>query len=261
VEARGYLADAYLAAGRAAEAITVGERILADLERLLGADHHDTLKMRLFLDGAYLAADRTDEAIALGERNLADLERLVGAGHLETVEARSNLADAYLAAGRTDEAIVLGERILADRERLLGADHPVTVQTRSNLAEEYLDAGRAAIQPAVGRPEDALAAAGKAAGIYRQLASARPGDFEPGLARSLWLYASVLATGKTDLTRAVTAAEEAVTCYETLAARTPLAFINDLAGALTTLADILDGLDRAAEAAAVRRHAAELGTA
>ena len=44
-----------------------------------------------------------------------------------------------------------------------------------------------------------------------------------------------------------------------LASRRPLAFTNDLAGALTTLADVLDGLDRAVAAAAARRRAGELG--
>jgi hypothetical protein len=48
-----------------------------------------------------------------------------------------------------------------------------------------------------------------------------------------------------------------VTRYEALAARRPLAFTNELAGALTTLADMLGGLEHAA-AAAVRRRAEEL---
>ena len=50
-----------------------------------------------------------------------------------------------------------------------------------------------------------------------------------------------------------------MTRYEALANRRPLAFTNDLAGALTTLADVLDGLDRTAAAAAARRRAEELG--
>jgi len=52
-----------------------------------------------------------------------------------------------------------------------------------------------------------------------------------------------------------------VTRYEALATRSPLAFTDRLAGALTTLADVLDGLDRAAAAAATRRRARELGPA
>ena len=49
-----------------------------------------------------------------------------------------------------------------------------------------------------------------------------------------------------------------MTRYEALANRRPLAFTNALAGALTTLADVLDGLDRAAAASAARRRAEEL---
>ena len=51
-----------------------------------------------------------------------------------------------------------------------------------------------------------------------------------------------------------------MTRYEALATRRPLAFTNHLAGALTTLADVLDGLDHVEAAAAARRRAEELGT-
>ena len=61
-------------------------------------------------------------------------------------------------------------------------------------------------------------------------------------------YAFVRAAGKADLTLALTVAEGAVTLNEALATRRPLALTDDLAGALTTLADVLDGLDRSAAA-------------
>ena len=50
-----------------------------------------------------------------------------------------------------------------------------------------------------------------------------------------------------------------MTRFEALANRRPLAFTNDLADVLTTLAYVLDGLDRAAAAAAALRRARELG--
>jgi len=59
VAARNNLAEAYRDAGRAAEAIPLFERTLADRERVLGPDHHDTLTSRNNLANAYQAAGRT----------------------------------------------------------------------------------------------------------------------------------------------------------------------------------------------------------
>jgi hypothetical protein len=83
---------AYRAAGRTAEAIPLLERTLADCERMLGADHPDTLTTRNNLAMAYRAAGRTAEAIPLLERTLADCERMLGADHPDTNAAREDLA-------------------------------------------------------------------------------------------------------------------------------------------------------------------------
>ena len=56
----------------AAQAILIGERLLADQERVLGPDHPDTLTSRNNLAIAYQDAGRTGEAITLHEQNLAD---------------------------------------------------------------------------------------------------------------------------------------------------------------------------------------------
>ena len=125
-------------------AILAAEPLAADCERLLGADHPDTLSAYTNLAYAYQAAGRTAEAIPLYERTLADRERLLGADHPNTLTSRNNLAAAYRDAGRMAEAISLHERTLADRERLLGADHPDTLMSRNNLAAAYRTAGRTA---------------------------------------------------------------------------------------------------------------------
>jgi hypothetical protein len=83
---------AYRAAGRTAEAILLLERTVADCERVLGADHPDTLTTRNNLAMAYRAAGRTAEAILLLERTLADCERVLGADHPWTKGAREDLA-------------------------------------------------------------------------------------------------------------------------------------------------------------------------
>ena len=132
----GYLGDS------TAQAIVIGERLVADQERVLGPDHPDTLASRNNLAVAYLDAGRLDEAISLHEQNLPDYERILGPDHPNTLASRHSLATAYRDAGRLDEAISLHEQTLADRERVLGPDHPDTLNSRNRLATAYQAAGR-----------------------------------------------------------------------------------------------------------------------
>ena len=128
----------------APQAIAVGEPLTADLERLLGPGHPDTLNSRNSLAAAYLAAGRVADAIPLFEQTLAVLEGQLGPDHPDTLTSRNNLASAYQDAGRVAEAIQLYEQNLAARERLPGPDHPSTLNSRGNLAGAYLAADRVA---------------------------------------------------------------------------------------------------------------------
>lgn len=119
---------------RAELAISAAEPLVADCERMLGADHPDTLASRSNLAVAYRAAGRTTEAFPLYQRTLADCERVLGASHPDTLMSRRNLATAYHAAGRTVAATALLQRTLADCERVLGAHHPDTDAVRADLA-------------------------------------------------------------------------------------------------------------------------------
>ncbi|KDN23233.1 FxSxx-COOH system tetratricopeptide repeat protein [Amycolatopsis rifamycinica] len=129
-------------AGDLTRALPLFEQTLAGRERVLGAEHPDTLTSRNNLAGAYMSAGRLDEAIALHEQNLADYERVSEAEHPDTLTSRNNLAAAYKSAGRLDEAIALHQRTLAVSERVLGAEHPDTLTSRNNLADTYWSAGR-----------------------------------------------------------------------------------------------------------------------
>jgi tetratricopeptide (TPR) repeat protein len=126
----------------AAQAIVIGERLVAAQERVLGPDHPDTVSSRHNLAVAYWTAGRLDEAISLDEQNLAGRERVLGPDHPDTLNSRNNLAIPYRDVGRLDEAISLHEQTLAARERVLGPDHPDTLNSRSNLANAYQAAGR-----------------------------------------------------------------------------------------------------------------------
>ncbi|NEC49805.1 tetratricopeptide repeat protein, partial [Actinospica acidiphila] len=68
------------------------ERVLADRERVLGADHPDTLRTRMDLAASYRGAGRMQEAVDLCEQVLADYERVLGTDHPDTLAARHNLA-------------------------------------------------------------------------------------------------------------------------------------------------------------------------
>ncbi len=128
----------------APQAVAVGEPLVADLERMLGPDHPDTLNSRNSLAAAYQAAGRAAEAIPLFERTLVARERLLGHDYPDTLTSQNNLAAAYQAAGRVAEAILQFELTLAAKERLFGANHASTLNSRGNLAAAYRDAGRVA---------------------------------------------------------------------------------------------------------------------
>ena len=62
----------------ATQAVAVGEPLTADLERMLGPNHPDTLNSRNSLAAAYQAAGRPAEAVPLFEQTLVGRERLLG---------------------------------------------------------------------------------------------------------------------------------------------------------------------------------------
>ncbi|MET7903018.1 tetratricopeptide repeat protein, partial [Streptomyces sp. NPDC005355] len=87
--------SSYSDAGRVQEALDLRERVLADRERILGADHPATLDARNNLANSYSDAGRGQEALDLRERVLADYERILGPDHPDTLTTRHNLANSY----------------------------------------------------------------------------------------------------------------------------------------------------------------------
>ncbi|GGP14154.1 tetratricopeptide repeat protein [Nonomuraea glycinis] len=122
-------------------AIPLYEVTLADRERVLGANHPNTLASRNNLASAYRSAGDLGRAIPLYETTLADRERVLDTDHPSILASRNNLAGAYQAAGDLGRAIPLYGTTLADRERVLGTDHPDTLSSRNNLAYAYQAAG------------------------------------------------------------------------------------------------------------------------
>jgi len=158
-----HLAAAFLATGRAPEALPWFRRVLADRVRMLGSEHPATIEFEFHLGRALLAAGRADEAVALFERVASDRARLLGFGHTGALDARDALADAYRAAGRTADGIRQYQRTLAEREKAQGKSHPATLATCEKLAEAYIAAHRL---------KDALAA-------YKRVAAGRERTLGP----------------------------------------------------------------------------------
>jgi tetratricopeptide (TPR) repeat protein len=172
------------------QAIAVGERLTADVERTLGPDHPDTLNARDSLAASYQTAGLIADAIPLFERTLVDRERTLGPDHPDTLTSQNKLAAAYQDAGQANEAILMFRLALAARERLLGLDHPDTLHSRTSLAAAYRDAGRVAdaiplVQQTLATREqllgadhpNTLAARNNLASVYR--AAGRPAEAIP----------------------------------------------------------------------------------
>ena len=137
---RGLAADGGAMPGVAA----MGGPLAAELERLLGSGHPDTIRAQHDLARAYREAGRVAEAVPLLERALATEEQLLGARHPSTLTSRNNLGTAYRATGRAAEAIPLFERNVAACEELLGADDPKTLASRHSLELARDESGQTA---------------------------------------------------------------------------------------------------------------------
>lgn len=138
----GRLADALLAAGQAAEAVTWYQWGLTGRVGVLGPDHPSTIAAKGTLGRALVAAGRPADAVEVLTGTAADVERIRGADHPDALTARDECAAACVAAGNIPVAIQLYRRSLADRERVQGAQHPDVLATNMRLADAYLAGGQ-----------------------------------------------------------------------------------------------------------------------
>jgi tetratricopeptide (TPR) repeat protein len=233
------LAHAYLAAGRATEAVPWFQWALAERGRSLGPDHPATMEARIALGRALVAADRFDDAITVLGGAVGDYERVRGNDHVETLAAREELAAAEYTAGHMGEAIRLYRRTLADRERVQGAREPQTIATRQKLAGAYL---------AEGQLKEAISQYKRALGDYERVLGR---DHPDTIAARASLGSTYHAAGR--MASALQLYEQAGAAYEkvlgpdhpeTLACRA------NLARAYYTVGRLTDGLDLLRDVAA-----------
>ncbi|MGC9378769.1 tetratricopeptide repeat protein [Streptomyces sp. MH13] len=132
--------------GRWEEAGEVHRAVADERERLLGADHPDTLASRYEVAFALSRTGHAADALRTYKRVAAARIRVLGADHADTLAVRQEMAYVLGRLGRYADAHQVYTSVLAARERVMGADHPDTLRCRHNLA---FNLGR------LGRPEDA----------------------------------------------------------------------------------------------------------
>jgi hypothetical protein len=145
-------------AGATGDAVQrVGERLSAACERILGAEHPDTLTSMLNLAGTLYARGDLEGAQRFEERVLETRTRLLGPEHPDTLTSMNNLALTLSARGDLDGAQRYQERVLEAETRILGAEHPDTLTSMLNLAETLQ--ARGDLEGALQRAEHVLAVA------------------------------------------------------------------------------------------------------
>ncbi|MEV0900430.1 tetratricopeptide repeat protein [Actinoplanes sp. NPDC049802] len=203
------------------------------------------------------ALGRRDEALAPSQeavtirRQLADTNPAAYLPYLAM--ALNNLGIWLSALGRRDEALAPSQEAV-DLYRQLADANPAAYL--SDLAMALNNLG--ILLSELGRRDEALAPSQEAVDLYRQLADANPAAYLPDLARSLWAYAWVCVNVKANYDQALESVTEAISLYKPLAERVPAVFVGQLLAAYRTLADVLDGLGRADEAADLRRQLDEM---
>ncbi|NGY58209.1 tetratricopeptide repeat protein [Lentzea sp. NEAU-D13] len=120
------LARAYLAAGRAAEAITTLEQVVQDATHVFGAESRTTLMTMSMLADAYEAAERSDEALKVREHVCATGRRVLGIDHPFALICASQLGVTLIKHGQTEEAATLLRETHALASQVLGERHWTT---------------------------------------------------------------------------------------------------------------------------------------
>lgn len=160
---RARVAFEYGAHGDWRKAVGQLRDVQAELERIVGPEHEDTLRTRQLLAHAVGGAGNPLEAAAMLRTLLAEQTRLTGPDHEQTMTSRQYLAVNLGEAGYRDQAVAILRVLLPDRRRLLGNDHPDSLRTTHMLARNLA---------AMGETSEAIA-------LLRELVTARERVLEP----------------------------------------------------------------------------------
>jgi hypothetical protein len=161
---------------RAAAALVTGESgdweraavqlrdALAELDRIVGPEHQDTLRVRQLLAHAVGGAGDPLEAAAMLETLLPEQTRILGPDHADTLTSRQYLALSLGEVGHRSQAVAILRVLLPDRRRVLGNDDPHTLRTAHIMARNLA---------LLGETTEAIA-------LLRELVAARERVLGPG---------------------------------------------------------------------------------
>ncbi|QGA15967.1 hypothetical protein EYB26_003634 [Talaromyces marneffei] len=119
--------------GKFEEAEAMHRRALVGREKVLGAEHPDTLSSVGYLGLVLESQGKYEEAEAMHRRALASREKVLGAEHPDTLISVSYLGLVLESQGKYEEAEAMHQRALTGSEKALGAEHPHTLTSVSNL--------------------------------------------------------------------------------------------------------------------------------
>jgi len=110
---------------------------IADLDRLLGAGHPDTVAARAGFSNLRLDQHRDEDALDLSTKAADAAFAQIPEPHSMQAYAAITQAQALLRLHRNAQAVQAIERALAIREKLLPPEHWLLANTRSVLATAY----------------------------------------------------------------------------------------------------------------------------
>jgi tetratricopeptide (TPR) repeat protein len=128
-------ARAHLHEGRHQKAEECFLRAVAIRERILGADHGETLLTQTSLAWTLQRQGKYPEAENIYRKTLGAMVKVFGPAHRETLVAQNAFAIVLTDQGRYVEAEALHRKVLRGRENTPHPDHHDTLQSINNLAE------------------------------------------------------------------------------------------------------------------------------
>lgn len=110
------------------QALPLVRATLTDIDRVLGAEHRDTLAANHLLLVTLRSLGKREEAETVARHVIATREQHQGPQHPHTLRARADLALVLDAAGREHEARTLIEAVVEAGRESLGTGHPFTIR-------------------------------------------------------------------------------------------------------------------------------------
>ncbi|KAJ5929743.1 P-loop containing nucleoside triphosphate hydrolase protein [Penicillium verhagenii] len=142
IQSCGMVGESLNERGKWKEAEEINNKVMKAIEKSVGPEHSEALRIRTNLAWTYFNQGRLNEAEELQIKNLETCKQVFGLEHLEPLTSINNLALIYSGLGRWDEAEELQTQNMATYKRLLGPEHPATLTSINNLAWTYFNQGR-----------------------------------------------------------------------------------------------------------------------